>query len=189
MVRARSAADSRYGSRGKRGSAARGAWLQSCKRWCVTTTRPCGFSTFLRSKSTPVPIQKHAHSARVGLTPIADHAGMADERILRRCARHPMPRSGTHMEWCTAIVRLWTHGLMQTLSRFYFDWAVNHAAMSPDRKLFCIVGDDTTGLLADASSGKGAASSPTRTSAARLLHAHACIHMQRVRGTHAHRHP
>ena len=44
---------------------------------------------------------------------------------------------------------------LQTIGRHYFNWAVNHATTSPDRKLVCIVGDDTTGLLADAATGKG----------------------------------
>uniref|UniRef100_A0A0E0CQT8 Uncharacterized protein n=1 Tax=Oryza meridionalis TaxID=40149 RepID=A0A0E0CQT8_9ORYZ len=37
---------------------------------------------------------------------------------------------------------------------FQFEWPVNHTALSPDRKLAVIVGDDPNGLLIDANSGK-----------------------------------
>ncbi|BAS80656.1 Os02g0721600, partial [Oryza sativa Japonica Group] len=42
----------------------------------------------------------------------------------------------------------------QLYKHFQFEWPVNHTALSPDRKLAVIVGDDPNGLLIDANSGK-----------------------------------
>uniref|UniRef100_J3LGK0 Uncharacterized protein n=1 Tax=Oryza brachyantha TaxID=4533 RepID=J3LGK0_ORYBR len=42
----------------------------------------------------------------------------------------------------------------QLYKHFQFEWPVNHTALSPDRKLVVIVGDDPNGLLIDANSGK-----------------------------------
>lgn len=42
----------------------------------------------------------------------------------------------------------------QICNHFRFAWPVNHTSLSPDGKLAAIVGDDTDGLVIDASSGK-----------------------------------
>ncbi|XP_051149817.1 uncharacterized WD repeat-containing protein C2A9.03-like [Andrographis paniculata] len=46
----------------------------------------------------------------------------------------------------------------QLLNHFDFPWPVNHAMMSPNRKLLTVVGDDPNGLLIDARNGKTIAS-------------------------------
>ncbi|XP_008794688.1 uncharacterized WD repeat-containing protein C2A9.03-like isoform X2 [Phoenix dactylifera] len=42
----------------------------------------------------------------------------------------------------------------QLSKHFHFEWPVNHTALSPDRKVLVIVGDDPQGLLVDAHTGK-----------------------------------
>eukprot|EP00899_Mesostigma_viride_P006555 jgi/Mesvir1/15900/Mv02803-RA.1 len=42
---------------------------------------------------------------------------------------------------------------LSLISKFAFPWAVNHTSVSPDGRLFCIVGDDTNALVADSRTG------------------------------------
>ncbi|XP_075085266.1 putative WD repeat-containing protein C2A9.03 isoform X3 [Nicotiana tabacum] len=46
----------------------------------------------------------------------------------------------------------------QQMNHFRFPWPVNHTSMSPDSKLFTVVGDDLNGLLVDSRNGKTVAS-------------------------------
>nr|XP_016494551.1 PREDICTED: uncharacterized WD repeat-containing protein C2A9.03-like [Nicotiana tabacum]XP_016494552.1 PREDICTED: uncharacterized WD repeat-containing protein C2A9.03-like [Nicotiana tabacum]XP_016494553.1 PREDICTED: uncharacterized WD repeat-containing protein C2A9.03-like [Nicotiana tabacum]XP_016494554.1 PREDICTED: uncharacterized WD repeat-containing protein C2A9.03-like [Nicotiana tabacum] len=46
----------------------------------------------------------------------------------------------------------------QQMNHFRFPWPVNHTSMSPDSKLFTVVGDDLDGLLVDSRNGKTVAS-------------------------------
>lgn len=43
------------------------------------------------------------------------------------------------------------------MHHFYFPWPVNHASVSPDNKLFLVVGDNVEGFLSDCQTGKNVA--------------------------------
>ncbi|KAL5669049.1 hypothetical protein ACJX0J_021270, partial [Zea mays] len=51
-------------------------------------------------------------------------------------------------------VRYYDMERFQLFKHLQFEWPVNHASLSPDRKVVVIVGDDPDGLLIDANSGK-----------------------------------
>ncbi|XP_057957703.1 uncharacterized WD repeat-containing protein C2A9.03-like [Malania oleifera] len=51
-------------------------------------------------------------------------------------------------------VREYDTETFQLLNHFHFPWPVNHASVSPDRKLITVVGDHLEGLLVDSQSGK-----------------------------------
>ncbi|KAJ0087095.1 hypothetical protein Patl1_08498 [Pistacia atlantica] len=53
-----------------------------------------------------------------------------------------------------AQVRIFDAENFACLNRFSFDWSVNNTSVSPDGKLFAILGDSTVCLLADTQSGK-----------------------------------
>lgn len=53
-----------------------------------------------------------------------------------------------------SIVRCFDVPTFKRLSQFEHEWAVNYAAVSPDRKLVAVVGDSPDGLLTDSTTGK-----------------------------------
>ncbi|EFJ18234.1 hypothetical protein SELMODRAFT_112794 [Selaginella moellendorffii] len=53
-----------------------------------------------------------------------------------------------------AVVRVFDAETFAVLGRFCYCWPVNHTSVSPDCRSIVVVGDNTEGLLADASSGK-----------------------------------
>ncbi|KAK4356768.1 hypothetical protein RND71_022378 [Anisodus tanguticus] len=55
-------------------------------------------------------------------------------------------------------VREYDMEIFQQMNHFRFPWPVNHTSMSPDSKLFTVVGDDLDGLLVDSRNGKTVAS-------------------------------
>jgi WD40 repeat protein len=53
-----------------------------------------------------------------------------------------------------SVVRLFDVTTFKCLNNFRFEWAVNYAVPSPDRKMLAVVGDSPAGILADFSTGK-----------------------------------
>ncbi|KAL5703954.1 hypothetical protein ACHQM5_022444 [Ranunculus cassubicifolius] len=53
-----------------------------------------------------------------------------------------------------AGVRVFDTDYFACISQFSFPWCVNNTSVSPDGKLFAVMGDDVNGLIADTQSGK-----------------------------------
>uniref|UniRef100_A0A2C9U2R6 Uncharacterized protein n=1 Tax=Manihot esculenta TaxID=3983 RepID=A0A2C9U2R6_MANES len=53
-----------------------------------------------------------------------------------------------------ALVRVYDAESFACVNRFSFDWSINNTSVSPDGKLFAVLGDSTECLIIDAHSGK-----------------------------------
>uniref|UniRef100_A0A7S0RS80 DUF2415 domain-containing protein n=1 Tax=Pyramimonas obovata TaxID=1411642 RepID=A0A7S0RS80_9CHLO len=82
-----------------------------------------------------------------------------DSAITNAVEIFDMPGGGTRVLASNndSVVRCFDAGTFACLNRFRYQWAVNYAVPSPDRKLLAVVGDSPEGILADFSTGKSVA--------------------------------